>query len=119
MLLDYRDTTLSPEQRAQALLRQMTTAEKIAQLQSLLFMDWQAYAARDFSVGHVRNVGCFLPPEQRGAAEVARRINEDTRRSIEANRFGIPVLQDGEALHGAQWGRATIFPQAIGLAAHL
>lgn len=117
MLLDYRDTTLSPEQRAQALLRQMTTAEKIAQLQSLLFMDWQAYAARDFSVGHVRNVGCFLPPEQRGAAEVARRINEDTRRSIEANRFGIPVLQDGEALHGAQWGRATIFPQAIGLAA--
>lgn len=117
MLLDYRDTALSPELRAQALLAQMTTAEKIAQLQSLLFMDWRDYAERDAAAGHVRNVACFLPPEQRGAAEAARAVNEDTRRSVEASRFGIPVLQNGEALHGAQWGRATVFPQAIGQAA--
>lgn len=117
MPLDYRDTTLSPDQRAQALLAQMTPAEKIVQLQSLLFMDWQDYADRDAAAGHVRNVACFLPPARRGAAEAAQAINEDTRRSVEANRFGLPVLQNGEALHGAQWGRATVFPQAIGLAA--
>lgn len=117
MPIDYRDPSRSPEERAEALLAQMTTEEKVDQLRSELLMDWQKYDDRDFSVGHVRNVGCFLPTELCTAGEVARRINEDTRRSIAANRLGIPVLQNGEALHGAGWGRATVFPQAIGLAA--
>lgn len=51
------------------------------------------------------------------ASACAAAINEDTRKSIAANRLGIPVLQHGEALHGAQWGMATVFPQCIGLAA--
>ena len=117
MALDYRNPTLPPAQRAEALLAQMTDTEKIAQLQSLLFMDWRDYEDRDYTVGHVRDLSSFLPEEKRDAANVAHHINEDTRRSVEASRFGIPVLQNGEALHGAQWGRATTFPQVIGLAA--
>jgi beta-glucosidase len=49
--------------------------------------------------------------------DCAKAINEDTRRSIEASRLGIPVLQHGEALHGAQWGYNTIFPQSISMGA--
>ena len=35
---------------------------------------------------------------------------------MEANRFGIPVLEHEEALHGAQWGMGTCFSQPIALA---
>ncbi|MDR1339635.1 MAG: glycoside hydrolase family 3 C-terminal domain-containing protein, partial [Prevotellaceae bacterium] len=44
-------------------------------------------------------------------------INEDTRDAIKASRLGIPVLQHGEALHGAIWGNTTCFPQSISMAA--
>jgi beta-glucosidase len=36
---------------------------------------------------------------------------------MEASRWGIPALEHGEALHGAQWGNATCFPQSIAMAA--
>ncbi len=114
--MEYRDKSLSPRQRAEALLSLMTTEEKLAQLKSVLLFGWEKYANRDFTVGHVRDVTCFLPPEKRHAEEAARWLNEDTRRSVEASRFGIPVMQNGEALHGAQWGYATSFPQSIMMA---
>lgn len=44
------------------------------------------------------------------------RINQDIRASIEAQPHGIPPLIHEEALHGAQWGMATMFPQPIGMA---
>ena len=49
-------------------------------------------------------------------AEVAEKINNDMRRSIEAQPHRIPPIENGEALHGAQWGMCTNFPQPIGLA---
>lgn len=100
-------------------MSRMTIEEKVDQMSAqLLFMD-EFYEKRNYAKGHIRNIGHFLfdgdlpnDPES-----VASHINEDTRRSIEANRWGIPVLQHGEALHGAQWGDATCFPQSISMAA--
>ena len=107
------------KQKAKALLAQMTIEEKVDQLRSqLTFMP--QYSQRDFKVGHFRNIAHFMHVgKTRGAtpSECAAAINEDTKRSIEASSHGVPVLQNGEALHGAQWGNATCFPQAIGLAA--
>ena len=115
----YRDAKLPVEKRVKDLMKRMSDEEKVAQISAqLLFMD-QFYQERDYTKGHIRNVGHFLPdggfPNNPGA--VAERINEDTRRSMEASRWGIPVLQHGEALHGAQWGNATCFPQSIAMAA--
>lgn len=36
---------------------------------------------------------------------------------MNGSRLGVPVLINEEALHGACWGDATVFPQAIALAA--
>ena len=115
----YRDSSLPVDKRVKDLMGRMSLEEKVNQLSAqLLFMNEWA-ARRDYSKGHVRNIGHFLweagiPNDPKSVAE---HINEDTRQSIEANRWGIPVLQHGEALHGAQWGNATCFPQSIGMAA--
>ncbi len=115
----YQDPSQPVEKRVKDLMKRMSLEEKTAQLTAqLLFMD-NYYAERNYNAGHIRNVGHFLPDGglRNDPATVAQRINDDTRRSIEASRWGIPVLQHGEALHGAQWGNATCFPQSIGMAA--
>lgn len=115
----YTDPQLPVEKRVEDLLSRMSVEEKVAQVSAqLLFMD-EFYEKRDYTKGHVRNVGHFLPDGglPNDPKTVAERINEDTQKSIEASRWGIPVLQHGEALHGAQWGNATCFPQSIGMAA--
>ena len=115
----YTDAKLPARQRVEDLLSRMSVEEKVAQVSAqLLFMD-EFYEKRDYTKGHVRNVGHFLPDGglPNDPKTVAERINEDTQKSIEASRWGIPVLQHGEALHGAQWGNATCFPQSIGMAA--
>ena len=115
----YQNPKLPISQRVEDLMSRMSLEEKVNQMSAqLLFMD-QFYKNRDYTKGHVRNVGHFiwdgnLPND---AASAAQRINEDTQLSIQANRWGIPVLQHGEALHGAQWGNATCFPQSISMAA--
>lgn len=115
----YQNPKLPVAQRVEDLLGRMSLEEKVNQMSAeLLFMD-QFYEKRDYTKGHVRNVAHFLwagnlPNDAKSAAE---RINEDTKFSMEANRWGIPVLQHGEALHGAQWGNATSFPQSISMAA--
>ncbi len=115
----YQNPALSPEQRANDLIDRMTLEEKVFQLRSQMkFM--QEYNDRDFRVGNVRNIGHFMHRDAKvpvTAGACAEAINADTRKSIEASRWGIPVLQHGEALHGAQWGSATCFPQSIGMAA--
>jgi beta-glucosidase len=116
----YKNAELPVAQRVDNLIGQMTLEDKVEQLQSqLLFMDKYA-EKRNFRVGHTRNIAHFMhqgKPDPVSASACAEAINEDTRKSIEANRFGIPVVQHGEALHGAQWGNATCFPQSIAFAA--
>lgn len=115
----YMDKDLPVDKRVKDLMGRMSLEEKVSQVSAqLLFADEWA-DRRDYSRGHVRNKGHFLwdlcmPNDPKSVAE---QINEDTRHSIEASRWGIPVLQHGEALHGAQWGNATCFPQSIGMAA--
>jgi len=115
----YTEPQLPVEKRVEDLLSRMSLEEKVAQASAqLLFMN-KFYEKRDYTKGHIRNVGHFLPDGRlpNDPKTVAERINEDTQKSMEANRWGIPVLQHGEALHGAQWGNATCFPQSIGMAA--
>ena len=117
---DYHDTSLTPQVRAELLLKQMTLEEKICQVQAdMIFDGYEAFEKRNYLLGSVRNRGHFLfknADHEVTHREVARAVNRDTKLSIEKSRLGIPVLQNGEALHGAQCDNATCFPQAIGLA---
>jgi beta-glucosidase len=116
---DYKNPKLSVEQRVDNLMSQMTLEEKILQFESQLCFMHQ-YPERKWEVGHFRNIGHFMhkdSPKPVPASAVAEAINKDMQQSIEASRLGIPVIQNGEALHGAQWGNATCFPQSISMAA--
>ena len=109
------------ERRARALLAEMTLEEKIYQVTAdMIFDPTGDYAERRNPLfGSYRNPGHFMhylretpaPP-----AEVTAQINDDVRRSVQAQPHGIPPIENGEALHGAQWGMCTNFPQPIGLA---
>lgn len=114
----YKDPSQSVEIRVKDLLSRMSLEEKVQQLQSQ--MVYTDFDNRDFRIGHVRNPAHFLHKaigRKATAKECAEKINEDTEKSIAASAWGIPTLQNGEALHGAQWGYATSFPQSIGMAA--
>ena len=115
----YQNPNLSVEERVEDLLSRMTVEEKLYQLQSqMVFFD--QYKNRNYKVGHTRNFAHFLTNSTTpsvGPGKCAEAVNTDTKNSMEANRFGIPVMQHGEALHGAQCCNATCFPQSIGVAA--
>jgi len=114
----YKDSSKPVTVRVNDLMKRMTLEEKVQQLQSQLIFLPKYAQDRDFTVGHFRNVAHFMHLNGPATASAcAAAINEDTKRSIAASRLGIPVLQHGEALHGAQWGMATCFPQCIGMAA--
>ena len=115
----YQNPKLTVAERVEDLMGRMSLEEKVNQMSAQLLFMHEYYDKRDYAKGHVRNIGHFLwdgqlPNDAKSAAE---RINEDTKLSIQGNRWGIPVLQHGEALHGAQWGDATCFPQSISMAA--
>ena len=111
----------TPAERAQELMAKLTLEEKICQLScQMLYPIREDYEERRlYKFGNFRNPGHFMH-EQRGYAvpteEVVDAINEDIRKSMAANPHNIPPIEHGEALHGAQWGMATCFPQPIGMA---
>jgi beta-glucosidase len=115
----YKNAELPIGQRVDNLMSLMTLEEKVEQLQSQLLFAHQ-FDKRDYHIGHVRNKAHFIhtgPEGAVGTVRCAEIINEDTRKSLAANRLGIPALQHGEALHIPLWGHATCFPQSIAMAA--
>ena len=109
------------ERRAAALLKELSTEEKLRQLtaEMLFDVDEDYEKNRDPLCGSYRNPGHFMhhgKPVPATPAEVTRRINADLRLSIAAQPHAVPPIENGEALHGAQWGMATCFPQPIGMA---
>lgn len=118
---EYMNKSLSPEKRAKLLLDAMTTEEKLWQLSAdMIFEIGSDYEQkREHRHGHFRNPGHFMHYTEKGVQtprEVAKRINRDIKLSMDSGPHGIPPIENGEALHGAQWGMATCFPQPIGMA---
>ena len=120
----YRNPALSPEARARDLLSRMTIQEKF----------WQLYMSpgdlddttHDYSNGSF-GLQIRLPEFERRApnADAARaqvrahveKINAIQKYFVEKTRLGIPIIPFEEALHGLMAPGATVFPQAIALAA--
>ena len=109
------------KERAEELLKQLSTDEKIYQVTSEMIFDIdEEYDRKRCKLcGSYRNPGHFIHQhrdEPASPAEVTERINKDVKSSIEAQPHSIPPIENGEALHGAQWGMCTNFPQPINLA---
>ena len=112
----YKNASLPVETRVQDLLGRMTLEEKF----------WQVFMipgslddpAHDYSKGvfGLQISTGDAKGRQAGRAH-AERINAIQRYFVEQTRLGIPIIPFEEALHGLAREGATMFPQAIGLAA--
>ncbi|HEU4631997.1 MAG TPA: glycoside hydrolase family 3 N-terminal domain-containing protein [Gemmatimonadaceae bacterium] len=123
--LPYRDPARPVAERVRDLLGRMTLEEKF----------WQLYmspgslddATHDYAHGAFGLQISALPAGDTAAArtmsraELARahatRVNAIQRWFVERTRLGIPIIPFDEALHGLMRDGATVFPQAIALAA--
>jgi len=119
----YRDPGLSVGERVESLLEIMTLEEKVAQLGSAwvfqLAQDGRLSdeKARDLlgdGLGHVTRIS---GASDLGAEDAARLANEIQRFLFEETRLGIPAIVHEEICSGLMARAATVFPQAIGVAA--
>lgn len=133
---DYRDTSLTAEERADALLKLMTLEEKVGQV--VCPLGWPMYEKiGEDSVTVSENYKEFIDnrhggmlwgtfradPWTRKTLEnglnprlAAKAYNQLQRYAIEHSRLGIPVILAEEAPHGHMAIGATVFPTSIGMA---
>ena len=107
----YRDPSAPVDQRVADLLIRMTPEEKFWQLFML---------AGEFSGDESRYTdGLFglQAPAEPDSGDLTARMNAIQWHFVEETRLGIPVIFFAEALHGLVQRGATVFPQAVGLAA--
>ena len=118
----YRNAGLPAEARVRDLLSRMTLDEKFWQL--FMIPGNLDNPADDYSHG-IFGLQIATARRQQGdgtdAASLARahaeRINAIQRYFVEKTRLGIPIIPFEEAVHGIQRDGATVFPQAVALAA--
>jgi len=112
----YQNARLPVEERVRDLLGRMTLEEKFWQL--FMVPGDLDDPAQDWSHGAF-GLQIAVPPGTTAdaARSHARRINGIQRYFVERTRLGIPIIAFDEALHGLMREGATVFPQAIALAA--
>ncbi len=115
----YRDPHIPIAERVRDLLGRMTPDEKFWQL-FMIPGDLDS-AGYDYSHGifglQVGTTESRSDTGARAARAHAERINAIQRYFVERTRLGIPIIPFEEALHGLARSGATVFPQAIALAA--
>jgi beta-glucosidase len=123
----YKDTTLTPEERAKDLISRMTLEEKVAQMHCIwiqkrrLLLDstgnFDITKARKNFPNGLGQVG--RPSDSNGGLDAyanAKLTNDIQKYFVEETRLGIPVFYHEEALHGHAAKDATSYPQPIALA---
>ncbi|HEX9728262.1 MAG TPA: glycoside hydrolase family 3 N-terminal domain-containing protein [Gemmatimonadales bacterium] len=117
--LPYRNAELPVALRVRDLLSRMTLEEKFWQLFMIpgdLDSGTAAFGRGVFGL-QIGTAGDGEGSAGRVARDHARRINAIQRFFVEQTRLGIPIVPFDEAVHGLARPGATVFPQAIGLAA--
>jgi beta-glucosidase len=127
---DYKNPSLSVEQRVDDLLARMTVEEKVAQLhrtfweeldflgEDVGFLDAEGNLSSTQAMKQLEHGICGMgrPSLKRTPRQAAVLTNAIQRYLLEHTRLGIPAFFNEEALHGLMAYRATSFPQAIALA---
>ena len=119
----YLDPAAAVDDRVHDLVDRMTLEEKVAQLGGVWVTELvgpdgvdeaRVRARLHDGIGHVTRIGAstgLLPDES------TRLFNEIQRLAIDTSRLGVPVVVHEESVGGLCARGATVFPQAIGLAA--
>lgn len=113
---DWHDPSLAPADRADALLREMTPAEKIGQMTQLELGSVTPQAVADLALGSVLSGGGGAPLVN--DADNWHRMVSTFQTAALGTRLGIPILYGVDAVHGHNTVvGATIFPHNVGLGA--
>ena len=124
----YKNSALSPEERAEDLLSLMTLEEKVAQIDILRGVE---YATVPSTLNHCcihessdveyekfeKTVGDHGIGFIHDSYTIPAVFNKFQKYLVEKTRLGIPCIFTGEALHGISFPGATIFPVPLGLGA--
>jgi beta-xylosidase len=127
----WNDPRASPEERAAALLAELTPQEKLAQLVST----WPGSEELEEAVAPLQESHLHAPPFADAIAdgighltrpfgtapidpvEGVHRLRNLQRQVVAANRFGIPAIAHEECLTGLTAWQATVYPTPLALAA--
>lgn len=119
----YRDASVPTVARVEDLLARMTLDEKLAQLGCVWITDLITHGRFDpevavekvpHGIGQVTRIGASTGLRPQGSAAL---MNAIQRVAVEQTRLGIPIFVHEEAVGGLCARDATVFPQALGLAA--
>ncbi len=119
----YRDPRAGVDDRVRDLLGRMSIREKVAQLGSAWIFQLAGADGLDLGrgghlladgIGHVTRLSGASNVTARGAAELANDIQQHLR---DSTRLGIPAIIHEEICSGLMAREATIYPQALGVAA--
>ncbi|AFN75306.1 glycoside hydrolase family 3 protein [Melioribacter roseus P3M-2] len=128
VLYDYKNPDLSPDERAEDLLKRMTLEEKVAQMlciwedKKTIFFDDEGNFSIDKVREHLKNgIGQIARlSDTNGGLDPYQMVefaNKLQKFFVEETRLGIPVIFHEECLHGLAAKDATSYPVPIGLAA--
>ena len=119
----FRDPAAALADRVADLLDRMTVDEKLAQIGSVWIFQIADRDGLDLAratpllangIGHVTRMSGASSLDAGGAARLA---NEVQRLLVEGTRLGIPAIIHEEICSGLMAREATVFPQALGVAA--
>ena len=112
---DYRNPSLTVEQRAADLVKRMTVEEKVDQLAG---GRRRALATASPEAKQIfEDLGkLYREDSQVSPHDAAEARNQAQHYLVEKTRLGIPEIFQGEALHGFMAYGGTSFPQVLGLA---
>lgn len=123
----YKNPELSTEKRVDDLMGRMTLEEKFWQMfmipgdlsigkdklkHGIFGFQISSKGKNDNAAEQIMDYG-----STGSAKQMAEEINEIQRYFLEESRLGIPIIPFNEALHGLARDGATVYPQAIALAA--
>jgi beta-glucosidase len=121
-LYPYRDSRLSPSQRAADLLSRMTMAEKLAQLGSQWAFELleggrlSQERARQLMPDGLGQVTRLSGATALSGVDAAVAANEIQGYLVNETRLGIPAIIHEEICSGLMAADAVVFPQALGIA---
>ena len=119
----YRDASAPVAARVADLLALMTIEEKLAQLGSAWVFELADHRGFDVAraapvladgIGHITRIS---GASDLGAADASTLANDIQRHLLEHTRLGVPAIVHEEICAGLTAREATVFPQAIGVAA--
>ena len=119
----YRDSTASPRDRALDVLQRMSIDEKLGQLGSAWIFQIagsdgfeldRADPLMRHGIGHITRM---CGASSLTATEAAHLANDVQRYLLDHTRLGVPAIIHEEICSGLMAREATVFPQALGVAA--